>query len=125
MPVELELGIGSPGGQKCKKTRFRTAKDLVERMAFHLLCESRIRPGDTICAYISGIGGVCFSDLCRVNFLLHQVLEEKKMHIYDVVINPVPFKANALGLTVSLMRLPAEMKQYYDAPCNALYFKKE
>lgn len=124
MPAELELGLGSPREKECRKTSFRTAKDLVERMAFHLLCESRIRPGDTICAYISGIGGTCFSDLCRVSFLLHQILEEKKMYIYDTVINPIPFKANTLGVTVSLMRLPDEMKPFYDAPCRAFYYEK-
>ena len=124
MPADLELGLGSSREQECRKISFRTEKDFVERIAFHLLCESRIRPGDTICAYISGIGGVCFSDLCRVSFLLHQVLEEKKMRIYDTVINPIPFKSNTLGVTVSLMRLPDEMMPYYDAPCRALYYEK-
>lgn len=125
LPEELDLDIGMPGDSGGKKLGLRSAEEIVNRMVYHLLLSSSIRYGDTVCAYISGFGGTCFSDLGRISFFLCKILGEKGIRVHDTVINPVAFKTEKKGATVSLMLMTNELKKYYDAPCRALYFRKE
>lgn len=125
LPDMSELDIGMTGDSVGKNPGLYSAEQIVNRMVYHLLLASSIRYGDTVCIYIGGFGNTCFSDLGKISFFLRKILDEKGIRVHDTVINPVSFKSEKRGATISLMLMTNELEKYYDAPCRALYFRKE
>lgn len=124
LPDEAELDIGMAGNAIERNLNLRSAEEVVNRMAYHLILASGIRIGDEVCTYVSGFGGTSLSDLAQINFYLKKKLEEKGIKIHDMVINPASSKFNTLGATISIMQVDDRIKKYYDMPCDSLYFKK-
>lgn len=124
MSNELAYGIGRDGEPGILNPGHHSAEEIVNRMTFCLLSSSRLRKGDTVCAYINGFGGTGFTDLSILGLLLRQILEERGIRIHDMVVNPVVSQSESLGVTVSLMQANDELLKFYDMSCQSLYFRK-
>jgi dihydroxyacetone kinase-like protein len=59
-----------------------------------------------------------------VNRRVHQVLKEKGIRVHDTVIGSYCTCQEMAGFSITLMKLDAELKRYYDAPASSLAYRK-
>ena len=99
-------------------------KNEVERIVFLLLNETTIQKGDTVCACMSGFGGIGYAELCVASGYVRKILSKKGIRLHDIVLSPISDGCCETALGFSLFRTNAELLEYYDKPCRAQFFQR-
>ncbi|MCF6410746.1 dihydroxyacetone kinase subunit DhaK [Pseudalkalibacillus salsuginis] len=121
---EIEFGMGIHGEPGLKRTKLMSADELTDELAEKLLEESNIQPGDEVAVYVNGLGSTTLLELLIVNRRVAQLLNKKKIDIYDMDVNSYCTTQEMGGFSITLLKLDVELKELYDAPASAPYYKK-
>lgn len=121
---EIEFGLGIHGEPGIYREKMMTADEIVNQLTQLLLEDADIKAGERICTYVNGLGSTTLLELMIVNRRLKQVLLEKGIEVYDMVVDSFVTCQEMAGVSISILKLDEELQHYYDMPCNSPAYKK-
>lgn len=121
---EIEIGMGLHGEPGVSREKMLPADTLVDRMITRLTADLPFQSGDKVCLLINDLGATTLMELLIVNRRVHEVLADQGIRIYDTIIGSYCTCQEMSGFSITMMKLDAELKKYYDMPVSSLGFTK-
>lgn len=121
---EIEYGMGLHGEPGIQRTVMQPADVLVEVLYENIMKEADIHQGDEICVLVNGLGSTTILEMGIVYRKLKELLDKDGIRIHDGDINSFCTCQEMGGFSITLLKLDAELKQYYDMPCFCPFYAK-
>jgi dihydroxyacetone kinase-like protein len=121
---EIEIGMGLHGEAGVSREKMLPADRLVDKMLGKLLPDLPFGGSDEVCLLVNNLGSTTMMELWIANRRVHQVLKEQGIRIHDTVIGSYCTCQEMAGFSITLMKVDAELKRYYDAPASSLVYGK-
>lgn len=122
---EIEFGMGIHGEPGVKRTKIMTADDLTDEMLDYLIKDMPFKSGDEVCVLVNGLGSTTLMELMIVNRRVSESLNKKQIKIYDTDINSYCTTQEMGGVSITLLLLDEELKEYYDCSAYSPYYMKK
>lgn len=137
---EMEVGIGIHGEPGRQRLPLQSADEVTETLALSIIEDSAytrtvrewdaqagewvevelvnppFQAGDSILAFVNGMGGTPLSELYIVYRKLAEICEQKGLQIVRNLIGPYITSLEMQGCSITLLKLNEEMIQLWDAP---------
>jgi dihydroxyacetone kinase-like protein len=121
---KMEFGMGLHGEAGIKKVDIMTADDTTKTILDMLIDDLPFNKGDEVIALINGYGSTTKMEMYIISRKIHSYLAEKGISIYSTEIGEFCTSQEMAGISITLVKLDAELKKYFDMPCEAPGFKK-
>jgi dihydroxyacetone kinase-like protein len=115
---EMEIGIGIHGEPGRERRPLEPAARIVERLAGAIVEDLPYESGDSVLAFVNGMGGTPLIELYVAYRELHRVLSDRGITIARNLIGPYITSLEMAGCSITLLRLDDELTRYWDAPVN-------
>jgi phosphoenolpyruvate---glycerone phosphotransferase subunit DhaK len=115
---EMEIGIGIHGEPGRYREQMAPAAQVVERLATAVLDDLPFESGDTVLAFVNGMGGTPLIELYIVYRELHRFLEGRGITIGRQLIGPYITSLEMAGCSITLLKLDDELTRLWDAPVD-------
>ena len=122
---EIEYGLGIHGEPGIQRSKLASADALTTRLYAQIVADMPVSEGDEVCVLVNGLGSTPAMELYIVYRKLKAMLETDGVHIHDAAIGSYCTSMEMGGFSISLLKLDAQLKRYYDAPCYSPYYAKE
>ena len=137
---EIEMGIGIHGEPGRQRVPVKSANEITEMLAVSIIEDSNytrtlrewdagkgewvevelsdppLQSGDSVLAFVNGMGGTPLSELYIVYRQLAKICEQQKIQIVRNLIGPYMTALDMQGCSITLLRLDEEMLKFWDAP---------
>ncbi len=137
---EMEVGIGIHGEPGRQRMSLKSADEITEMLAVSIiedtdytrtvrewnadtaewveveLTDSPLHSGDSVLAFVNGMGGTPLSELYIVYRKLVEVCESKNLQIVRNLIGPYITSLEMQGCSITLLKMDEEMMKLWDAP---------
>jgi dihydroxyacetone kinase-like protein len=121
---EIEIGMGLHGEPGVGRSKMMTADAVVDFMLERILKDLPFQQGDEVCLLINNLGATTMTELLILNRRAHQVLAQAGLNVHDTVIGSFCTSQEMAGFSITLMKLDAELKKFYDLPASCLAYTK-
>jgi len=121
---KMEFGMGLHGEAGIKKVDVMSADDTTKTILDMLVDDLPFNKGDEVIALINGYGSTTKMEMYIISRKIHLYLAEKGIFIYSTEVGEFCTSQEMAGVSITLVKLDAELKKYYDMPCEAPGFKK-
>lgn len=116
----MEVGIGHHGEPGVQVMPIRAARDMADLMLEHVLPDLPFSAGDDLAVLISGLGATPMMELYILYDRISEVLTGKGMKIVYPFIGNYFTSLEMMGVTLTIMRLDAELQRLVGAPARSL-----
>ncbi|MDP3479846.1 MAG: dihydroxyacetone kinase subunit DhaK [Desulfoprunum sp.] len=116
---EIEIGMGIHGEPGVARRKLIPADQLVTEMMAIILADLPFQRGDEVCLLVNNLGATTLMELFIVNRRIRMILEEKGIGVHDTLVGNYCTSLEMAGFSISLMKLDAELKKYYDVPVTS------
>jgi dihydroxyacetone kinase-like protein len=113
---EIEIGIGIHGEPGRERVKLAPAKEVVERLVTPILDDLPFSSGDTVLAFVNGMGGTPLIELYVVFNEVAKLLEGRGITIGRNLVGSFITSLEMAGCSVTLLKLDDELTQLWDAP---------
>src|SRR5919206_1349551 len=120
---EMEIGIGIHGEPGRTRTKIASAAEITEMLATPILEDLPFKSGDSVLAFVNGMGGTPLIELYIVYNELAKILKGKNITIARNLIGSYITSLEMAGCSITLLRLDGELKRLWDAPVDTLALK--
>lgn len=121
---EIEFGMGIHGEPGIERTKMMKADELTDRMLESLFNDFHYQEGDEVCVLVNGLGATTQLELMIVNRRVNEVLKQKGIKVHHNDVNSYCTSQEMGGVSISLLLLDGELKEYYDQPAYSPYYMK-
>ncbi|MDN6729757.1 MAG: dihydroxyacetone kinase subunit DhaK [Alkalibacterium sp.] len=121
---EMEVGMGLHGEPGIERKELKPADEVIDEILGKLLERSTLEEGDETLVLINGLGGLPLMDQYICYRRVDQVLEEKGIKIDKSLVGNYATSMDMIGMSVTLVKLDDELKEFLKAPCDTPYFKQ-
>lgn len=121
---EMEVGMGLHGEPGIERKELKPADEVIDEILGELLERSTLEEGDETLVLINGLGGLPLMDQYICYRRVDQVLEEKGIKIDKSLVGNYATSMDMIGMSVTLVKLDDELKEFLKAPCDTPYFKQ-
>lgn len=115
---EIEFGVGIHGEPGIAREKLPSAGILAERIVEALASDLPFRSGDEVALMINGLGGTPMQELYLFNRSVSQSVEARGLKIHKTMVGNYMTSIDMAGVSVTLLRLDAELKALLDAPAD-------
>ncbi len=122
---EIEFGMGIHGEPGIERTKMMKADELTDRMLESLFNDFHYQEGGEVCVLVNGLGATTQLELMIVNRRVNEVLKQKGIKIHHNDVNSYCTSQEMGGVSISLLLLDDELKEYYDQPAYSPYYMKK
>ncbi len=119
---EMEIGMGQHGEAGTGRMKLKTANETAELMLQMLLDDLKVKSGEDLLVIVNGAGATTLMELFLVFRRVHQVLQERGIHLVRSKVGEFITTQEQGGFQLMISRMDAELLRLWDAPCNAPYF---
>jgi dihydroxyacetone kinase-like protein len=113
---EMEIGIGIHGEPGRYREPLGTAAEIAERLTEPILRDLPFRSGDSVLAFVNGMGGTPLIELYVVFGELKRILDASGIRIGRSLVGPYITSLEMAGCAITLLKLDDELVQWWDAP---------
>jgi dihydroxyacetone kinase-like protein len=113
---EMEIGIGIHGEPGRYREPLGTAADIAERLTEPILRDLPFRSGDSVLAFVNGMGGTPLIELYVVFGELKRILDASGIRIGRSLVGPYITSLEMAGCSITLLKLDDELVRWWDAP---------
>jgi len=113
---EMEVGMGIHGEPGIQRGKIKTADELANTLVTTILNDMPIEKGRDVSVLINGLGATPLEELYIFYRSVHQLLEEKGIHVYNRYIGEFATSLEMAGLSVSILRIDDELRGLLDVP---------
>ena len=115
---EMEIGIGIHGEPGRERRPLEPAARIVERLAGAIVEDLPYESGDSVLAFVNGMGGTPLIELYVAYRELHRVLSDRGITIARNLIGPYITSLEMAGCSITLLKLDDELTALWDAPVD-------
>jgi len=115
---EIEVGVGIHGEPGRERRPLATAHNVVETLASAIVEDLSFSAGDSVLAFVNGLGGTPLMELYIVYNELHAFLESRGVTITRDLVGSYMTSLDMAGCSVTLLRLDDELTALWDAPVD-------
>jgi dihydroxyacetone kinase-like protein len=115
---EVEIGIGIHGEPGRFREAIGPASQVAERLLTPILEDLPFSAGDSVLAFVNGMGGTPLIELYVVYAEVAKIAQEHGLKIERNLIGSYITSLEMQGCSITLLELDDEMRHYWDAPVN-------
>jgi len=116
----MEVGIGHHGEPGIAVTKLQTADEMAAAMLDAVLPDLPFNAGDEVAVLVSGLGATPVMEQYIVYNKIEELLTAKDIGIYRSYVGNYFTSLEMMGVTLTLLRLDAELKKRIDAECESM-----
>ena len=121
---EIEIGLGIHGEPGVTKGQIKSADELVEHILVdYILKDNPINAGEEVVVLVNGLGATPLMEQFIVSRKVNDILSKKGIKIYATNVGNYMTAIEMAGFSVSVLKLDAELKKFYDAKANTVAWK--
>jgi dihydroxyacetone kinase-like protein len=113
---EMEIGIGIHGEPGRTRMKIGTAAEITELLATPILEDLPYKSGDSVLAFVNGMGGTPLIELYIVYNELVKLLNGKGITISRNLIGSYITSLEMAGCSITLVKMDDELTKLWDAP---------
>lgn len=113
---EMEIGIGIHGEPGRTRMKLASANEITELLARPILDDLPFQRGDTVLAFVNGMGGTPLIELYVVFNALARILSDRGITIGRSLVGDYITSLEMAGCSITLLRLDDELTRLWDAP---------
>jgi dihydroxyacetone kinase-like protein len=115
---EMEIGIGIHGEPGRRREKIKTAAEITEMLATPILDDLPFKSGDSVLAFVNGMGGTPLIELYVVYNELAKILQGRGITISRNLIGSYITSLEMAGCSITLVKLDDELTRLWDAPVH-------
>ena len=119
---EIEIGMGIHGEPGIEVRKMLTADEIAYTILNKILEDMPVSIGDEVSVMVNGLGSTPLEELILVYRRLYMILESKGISIYMPHIGEFATSMEMAGLSVSVIKLDAQLKKLLRAPANTPFY---
>ncbi|GHV76450.1 dihydroxyacetone kinase subunit DhaK [Spirochaetia bacterium] len=120
---EVEIGLGIHGEPGVVKEKIKKADDLVAELLDKIFADMPVKGGDEVALLVNGLGGTPLMELLVANAKANAIITGKGAKIHHTNIGNFMTSIEMAGFSLSVLKLDAETKKFYDAKANTIAYK--
>ncbi len=113
---EMEIGIGIHGEPGRTRMKLASANEITEMLATPILDDLPFQRGDSVLAFVNGMGGTPLIELYVVFNALARLLADRGIGIGRSLVGSYITSLEMAGCSITLLRLDDELTRLWDAP---------
>jgi dihydroxyacetone kinase-like protein len=113
---EMEIGVGIHGEPGRKRMKLQTAAEITEMLATPILDDLPFKSGDSVLAFVNGMGGTPPIELYVVYNELAKICAGRGVKIARNLIGSYITSLEMAGCSITLVKLDDELTRLWDAP---------
>ncbi len=128
---KIGLGMGIHGEPGVAEIPMTTADDLATQMLDYIFKDfeqdeevEALQSGDEIVFFVNSLGATTMMECLIALRKARQILTERGIKVYDVIVGPLVTCQEMAGISFSVTKLDAELKKYWDMPCQSICYTK-
>jgi len=118
---KIEFGMGLHGEAGVKKVDLMTADETAKTILDYLIADLPYKAGDQAIVVVNGYGSTTRMEMFIVARKIYSYLSEKKINIYSLELGEFCTSQEMAGISITLIKIDDEIREYYDAkavsPC--------
>ena len=115
---EMEIGIGIHGEPGRKRMKIEDAAHITEMLATPILDDLPFKSGDSVLAFVNGMGGTPLIELYIVYNELNKILRGRGITIGRNLVGSYITSLEMAGCSITLVKLDDELTKLWDAPVH-------
>lgn len=115
---EMEIGIGIHGEPGRRRVKLASADEITEMLATPIIDDLGLKSGESVLAFVNGMGGTPLIELYVVYNALHHILHGKNITIARSLVGNYITSLEMAGCSITLVRMDDELLKYWDAPVH-------
>jgi dihydroxyacetone kinase-like protein len=119
-PGTMEVGIGHHGEPGIEVAPLESADAMAKRMVNIVLPDLPFQKGDEVAVLVSGLGSTPVMELYIIYDEIARLIEEAGVKIHRGYAGNYFTSLDMMGVTLTVMKLDAELKPLLDAPCYSM-----
>lgn len=121
---EMEIGMGQHGEGGGGRQEMKSADETADIMINALLKDLSIKSGEQVMLILNGTGATTLMELFIIYRRCEQALKEKNIKIVANYVGELLTVQEQAGFQMFMARMDDELLGYWNAPCDAPYFKR-
>ena len=113
---EMEIGIGIHGEPGRTRMKLKTAAEIAEMMVMPILEDLPFKSGDSVLAFVNGMGGTPLLELYVMYNELAKILGGRQIKIARNLIGSYITSLDMAGCSITLVKMDDELISLWDAP---------
>jgi len=114
----MEIGIGIHGEPGRRRVKLASADEITEMLATPIIDDLGLKSGESVLAFVNGMGGTPLIELYVVYNALHHILHGKNVTIARSLVGNYITSLEMAGCSITLLRVDDELLKYWDAPVH-------
>jgi dihydroxyacetone kinase-like protein len=115
---EVEVGIGIHGEPGRRREKLSTVDEMADWLVEPIVSDLGIGRGDTVLAFVNGMGGTPLIELYVAFNSVAKILEGKGIGIGRSFVGSYITSLEMAGFSVTLLKLDDELTRWWDAPVH-------
>ena len=115
---EVEVGIGIHGEPGRRREKLASVDEMAEWLVSPIVSDLGLRRGDTVLAFVNGMGGTPLIELYGAFNSVAKILAGDGIKIGRSLVGPYITSLEMAGFSVTLLKLDDELVKLWDAPVN-------
>ena len=115
---EMEIGVGIHGEPGRRRAKLASADEITEMLAGPILDDLPFQRGDSVLAFVNGMGGTPLIELYVVFNKLAAILASRGISIGRSLVGSYITSLEMAGCSITLLRLDDELTRLWDAPVH-------
>lgn len=115
---EMEIGIGIHGEPGRQRMKLKNAAEITRMLATSILEDLPFAAGDTVLAFVNGMGGTPLLELYIVYDELTRLLTERQITLSRSLVGSYITSLEMAGCSITLLKLDDELTRLWDAPVH-------
>ena len=115
---EMEIGIGIHGEPGRSREKLKTAAEITEMLAMPIIKDLPFSKGDSVLAFVNGMGGTPLIELYVVYNELMKILDGQGIKVARNLIGSYITSLEMAGCSITLVKMDDELIRLWDAPVN-------
>lgn len=121
----MGVGMGIHGEKGVRVDPLCTADEMAPQLLDIIFADDLdFGQDDEVVLFINSLGATTQMELLIMNRAIKPLLAAKGIKVYDTVIGDIVTCQEMAGLSVSLLKLDDELKEYWDMPCQSVGYSK-
>jgi dihydroxyacetone kinase-like protein len=115
---EMELGVGIHGEPGRQRVPLATAREIAEMLVEPVLADLPFGKGDTVIAFVNGLGGTPLIELYVMYHEVDRILAAHGVQVARSLVGPYITSLDMAGSSVTLLKVDENLLSLWDAPVS-------
>lgn len=115
---EMEIGIGIHGEPGRQRMKLKNAAEITRMLTTSILEDLPFAAGDSVLAFVNGMGGTPLIELYIVYDELSKLLTERQITLSRSLVGSYITSLEMAGCSITLLKLDDELTRLWDAPVH-------